>query len=113
MVSQGATAQSLEASVIAGFNAKLAQRAQWLQGNNTGVRSVCSFAAASAYPSLTGQDVALGLVLRVHDGAERPDGVRLRRQHVVWPDGRLLGQRLPPVECVHVSSFASAGFRVS
>lgn len=39
MLSQGAAAQSLEASVIAGYNAKLAQRAQWLQGNNTGVQT--------------------------------------------------------------------------
>ena len=43
MLSQAASAQALEKSVIAGYNSKLAQRAAALQANNTGVRLVAVF----------------------------------------------------------------------
>lgn len=77
MAPQGASAQELEASVIAGFNSKLVDRANQLKANHSDV-SPCITLNIVDFKGYSGFNLVVGLERGVHARVRQSDCFRLR-----------------------------------
>lgn len=84
MLAQSASAQAAEASVIAGFNSRLATKIAQFQANNTGVRLSSLTRVIHAYPSsYPGQDFLVGRQCSIYHYSQLAHHLRLPGRHVV------------------------------